>query len=383
MNLFEPKATIGILGGGQLGKMLIQASIDWDLKVHILDPDPEAPCRHLAHTFYQASLQDQQAIVEMGSHCDVVTIEIEHVSISALKILQNKGVKVFPNPDIIKLVQDKRLQKQFYQEKGYPTSLYWLIEDREEVRQYVSQLPLVHKTALAGYDGKGVNILYTQKDIENTFDEPSLLEKKVDIQKEISVIVARNISGEIRAFDPVEMVFHPEGNLVEYLISPSTLSPNQLKEAQALAKALVEDLGHIGLLAVEMFLDADDQLLINEIAPRPHNSGHHTIQACMTSQYQQHLRAIFGLPLGAPDQIIPAAMVNILGDSQHSGFPTYTSIAETLAIPGAYPFIYGKMESRPFRKMGHVTILDADLERLKVKIEQIKKRLKVVVRTDS
>lgn len=379
MNTFQLKTTLGVLGGGQLGKMLIQAAIDWDIFVKVMDPDPHAPCSTLADEFVQDSIEDESAVIAFGQNCDVITIEIEHVNTQALSILQHQGKLVYPGPGIISMVQNKRLQKQFYQQKGYPTSQFWLVDSREEIYPYSYRLPLVHKTATAGYDGKGVNVLHHQSDIDQTFDTPGLLEEKIDIQKEISVIVARNHKGAISVYSPVEMVFHPEGNLVEYLIAPSTLSDAQVSEACQMAQQLVEDLNHVGLLAVEMFLDKQDRLMINEIAPRPHNSGHHTIRACMTSQYEQHLRAIFGLPLGATDQMIPAAMVNILGNPNDIGSPIYEGIEAVLEIPGVYPFFYGKNESRPFRKMGHITILDQDANRLKRKIDLVKHKIKIYV----
>jgi len=380
MNTFQPKTTLGILGGGQLGKMLIQAAIDWDIFVKVMDPDPQAPCSTLADEFVHGSIEDESAVIAFGQDCDVITIEIEHVNTEALSVLQHQGKLVYPGPDIIRMVQNKRLQKQFYQEKGYPTSQFWLVDNRDEVYQYTHQLPLVHKTATAGYDGKGVKVLHQRSDIDQTFDMPGLVEEKVDIQKEISVIVSRNPKGAISVYSPVEMVFHPAGNLVEYLIAPGTLTDTQVSEACQMAQRLIEELDHVGLLAVEMFLDKEDRLLINEIAPRPHNSGHHTIRACMTSQYEQHLRAILGLPPGATDQLIPAAMVNILGDPNLSGSPVYEGIEAVLEIPGAYPFFYGKNESRPFRKMGHVTILDQDTARLKRKIDLVRRSITIVCR---
>jgi len=367
----EKYTQVGVLGGGQLGKMLIQAGIDLNLHFQVMDPDPLAPCHAVAHTFIQGEITEEAAVWELGQSCDVLTIEIEHVNTRALYRLERLGKRVYPSPKVIEAVQDKRKQKQFYHNRGFPTANFWLIDDREQIYQYTDKLPLVHKTATAGYDGKGVKILHTQDDIPDSFEGSGLIEEKIVIQKEIAVIVARNLRGQKEVFPAVEMVFHPEGNLVEYLLAPAELNEKLLKQAKDLALELADALDHIGLLAVEMFLTQDDQWLINEIAPRPHNSGHHTIKACMTSQYEQHLRAILNLPLGQSTQIVPAAMINILGRPDYEGPMRLDWLEDLLKIPGVYPFIYGKQVSKPFRKMGHITLIHPNKSHLHSLIPQV------------
>ena len=368
------KPTVGVLGGGQLGKMLIQAAIDFDLYVKVLDPNPDAPCKGTAHEFHVGSLQEESSVLAFGENCDLLTIEIEHVNTQALEKLQKMGKTVFPDPSILRMVQDKRLQKDFYVKNQLPTSEYWLVDNLSQIRALAPDFPLVYKTAFAGYDGKGVKVLDRASSLEESLPLPGLLEKKVDIEKELAVIIARSPSGETLAYPPIEMVFHPEGNLVEYLISPPQVDPSVSEQANALAFQLVEKLNFVGLLAVEMFLTKEGDILINEIAPRPHNSGHHTIRANMTSQFEQHLRAILDLPLGRTDALVQGAMVNILGDPHKSGSPNYVGLTEILQIPGVYIHLYGKTQSRPFRKMGHITILDAEREKLLEKIHLVKEQ---------
>ena len=359
MNQFSHthKLRLGVLGGGQLGKMLIQAAIDFDLHVKVLDPNPEAPCAGLAHEFVQGSLMEETTVLAFGADCDILTIEIEHVNTHALEKLLKQGKKVYPNPKTLRMVQDKRQQKLFYRQHKFPTSPFWLVDAASNLKAFAPSLPLVYKTAFAGYDGKGVEVIEDANLLTHDLGLPGLLEGKVTIEKELAVITARNPSGEVAVFPAVEMVFHPEGNLVEYLISPPEVAPDILQQAEALALQLTETLEFTGLLAVEMFLTPQGELLINEIAPRPHNSGHHTIKANMTSQFEQHLRAILDLPLGKTDLLVQGAMVNILGDPEKPGKPTYEGLEDILRLPGVYVHLYGKAESRPFRKMGHITIL--------------------------
>ena len=381
MNHFSrvKQVRIGVLGGGQLGKMLIQAAIDYDVYVKVLDPDPQAPCRGIAHEFQVGSLQDEAAILEFGADCDVITIEIEHVNTQALAKLREMGKIVFPDPDILGLVQDKRKQKQFYQDKGFPTSPFWLVDSAEDVEAYLQEAPLVYKTAFAGYDGKGVFVLEPGTGTLDSLPLPGLLEEKVSIEKEIAVIIARNPSGDVRVYPPIEMVFHPEGNLVEYLISPPELSAELIERAESIARELAIQLNFVGLLAVEMFLSTSGEILINEMAPRPHNSGHHTIRANLTSQFEQHLRAILDLPLGKTDLLTQGAMVNILGNPDESGAPIYQGMEDILRMPGVYVHLYGKALSRPFRKMGHITILDSDRATLLNTIERVREAFSVEV----
>ncbi len=374
---FDNTKKLGILGGGQLGRMIIQAAIDFDFTIKTLDPDPNAPCRHIAHEFVQGSLNDYATVLAFGQDCDTITIEIENVNIEALEALEKQGKAVFPQPAVLRLIQDKRIQKQFYKDNNLPTADFVLTENRAELANFVDFLPAVHKLGQGGYDGKGVQLLRNQADLPKGFDQPSVLEKLVDFDKELAVIVARNQNGEIKTFPVVEMVFHPEANLVEYLFAPAEISAAIELQAEDIAIKTAQAFGIVGLLAVEMFLTKDGQILINEVAPRPHNSGHQSIRANDVSQYEQHLRAIFGLPLGSTKAHAKAAMVNLLGEDGHSGEAVYEGMNEVLGIEGVHPFLYGKKFTKPFRKMGHVTIIDQNFDKLKEKVIFVKKTLKV------
>ncbi len=369
---------IGILGGGQLGLMLLQAAIDWNLDIHILDPDAEAPCRKIAPKFTQGSLQDYDTVYQFGKNLDVLTIEIEKVNVEALEALEKEGKRIYPQPSVIRKIQDKRIQKQFYLEKGLPTADFILTENREDVRKFIDFLPAFHKLGRDGYDGRGVQRVSSEADIEKAFDQPGLLEKAVPFDKELAVIVARNPSGEIKCFPTVEMVFHPELNLVEYLFAPAEISPEINQKAQDIAKKTAESFEIVGLLAVELFLTADGEVLINEVAPRPHNSGHHTIRANATSQYEQHWRAILDLPLGSTETYAPSAMVNLLGEDGFEGPAVYEGMEKLLATEQVFPFLYWKAITKPFRKMGHITIMDSNITALKDKVEFVKKNIRVI-----
>ena len=367
---------IGILGGGQLGRMLIQKGMDWNIPFSVLDPDANAPCRDF-DGFSVGKLTDHDAVIKFGAACDIITIEIENVNTRALKELELSGKQVFPQPEVIELIQDKRTQKKFFQDNGIPTADFILTANREDVKQQVDFLPAVNKLGREGYDGRGVQILRSEADLPKAFDKPGLLEKLINIDKEISVIVARNARGEVRAFPPVEMVFHPEANLVDYLFSPAGIPADLADRAIAIAEALIADLKMIGLLAVEMFVTPEGGILVNEVAPRPHNSGHQTIEGNVTSQYEQHLRAVLNLPLGDTAIIKPTAMVNLLGQAGHVGEAKYLGMEAALDIPGVYVHLYGKKTTKPFRKMGHVTIVDPDVESLRKKATFVKNSLKV------
>jgi len=371
------QSRIGILGGGQLGRMLIQSGIDFNIDFHILDPDPNAPCAAISN-FHQGKLTDFDTVVAFGSKCDLITIEIENVNTAALKELVAQGKKVFPQPEVIELIQDKRLQKNFYKARGIPTADFILTENASDVRTNVSFLPAVNKLGREGYDGRGVQIIRSESELGLAFDAPGLLEKLVDFEKEIAVIVARNEAGEIRTFPAVEMVFHPVRNLVEYLFAPAEITAPVLDQANSIAERIIRELNMTGLLAVEMFVTKSGSVLVNEIAPRPHNSGHQTIEANMTSQYEQHLRAILNWPLGETALMLPSAMVNLLGEPDHSGPAKYSGFEELLRHPGIHVHLYGKYMTKPFRKMGHVTIVDQDIEELKKKAEFVKQTLKVI-----
>ena len=373
---------IGILGGGQLGLMLIQAGIDWNLVIHCLDPDPEASCKNLCTHFTVGSLTDYDTVYQFGQGVDVLTIEIERVNVEALEALEREGKQVYPQPHVIRQIQDKRTQKQFYRDHNLPTADFALTENRADVARLVAQqpdlLPAFHKLGRDGYDGRGVQRIATVADTDKAFDAPGVLEKAVDFEKELAVIVARNANGEVRTFPTVEMVFHPELNLVEYLFAPAAISDSIDEQAQTTARQVADAYDIIGLLAVELFLDRQGNVLINEVAPRPHNSGHHTIRANRTSQFEQHWRAILNLPLGDTTAHSPAAMVNLLGEPGHTGPAHYKGLDSLLAMPGVSPFFYGKAQTRPGRKMGHITILDSSLESLRAKAEVVKENIQVV-----
>ncbi|TBH75759.1 5-(carboxyamino)imidazole ribonucleotide synthase [Aquirufa nivalisilvae] len=376
--MYQDLPKIGLLGGGQLGRMLLQAGIDLDFQISCLDPDPEAPCHRLAYEFTQGSFQDFDTVYQFGQAHDLISIEIEHVNIDALEKLASEGKQVYPQPHLLRMIQDKRTQKQFFQQYGFPTADFRLIESREEINQHLDFLPAYQKLGKGGYDGKGVQLIADASQIVEGFDAPGLLEKAVDFDKELAVIVARNIHGEVKAFPAVEMVFHPVQNLVEFLISPAAISDEIEAQAVDIATRLIQEMKMVGLLAVEMFLTKDGQVLINEIAPRPHNSGHQTIRANTTSQYEQHLRAIAGLPLGDTSTTVFAGMLNLLGEAGYTGKVKYEGLEEALAIPGVFPFLYGKKITKPFRKMGHVSIIGESREEVEEKANQIKKIIRVI-----
>jgi 5-(carboxyamino)imidazole ribonucleotide synthase len=368
---------IGLLGGGQLGRMLLQEAIDLNIHLHCLDPDKNAPCAKIAHSFTVGSLTDYDTVLNFGKDKHLISVEIENVNIEALKELEKSGVKVFPQPHILELIQDKGLQKQFYQEHQIPTAPFVLIENKAELVEKVTY-PIVHKLRKGGYDGKGVNVLKTIEHAENSFDAPSIIEEKINFEKELSVIVARNENGETKAFPAVECEFNPEANLVEFLFAPAEISEELEKKATELAISVIEKLEMIGLLAVELFLDKEGNLLVNEIAPRPHNSGHHTIECNVTSQFAQHLRAILNLPLGSTEILQAGAMINLLGEKGFEGKVVYDGLNQALEIEGVYPHIYGKETTKPFRKMGHVTITDSDIEKVRAKAKKVQGLIKVV-----
>jgi 5-(carboxyamino)imidazole ribonucleotide synthase len=368
---------IGLLGGGQLGRMLLQEAIDLNIHLHCLDPDKNAPCAKIAHSFTVGSLTDYDTVLNFGKDKHLISVEIENVNIEALKELEKSGAKVFPQPHILELIQDKGLQKQFYQEHQIPTAPFVLIENKAEL-VVKATYPIVHKLRKGGYDGKGVNVLKTIEHAENSFDAPSIIEEKINFEKELSVIVARNENGETKAFPAVECEFNPEANLVEFLFAPAEISEELEKKATELAISVIEKLEMIGLLAVELFLDKEGNLLVNEIAPRPHNSGHHTIECNVTSQFAQHLRAILNLPLGSTEILQAGAMINLLGEKGFEGKAIYQGLEKALTISGVYPHIYGKETTKPFRKMGHVTITGSSLVQVKIKAMEIQGMIKVV-----
>jgi len=369
---------LGILGGGQLGRMLIQEALNLNIHVAVLDPDVDAPCKNICNTFIQGSINDFETVYNFGKNLDLITIEIEKVNIEALEQLEKEGVKVYPQPSVIKLIQDKGLQKQFFKQNNIPTADFELIHSTEEILATNFEFPIIQKLRKDGYDGKGVVKLISPHNLENAFTQPSLIEKCIDFEKEVAVIVSRNQKGEIATFPMVEMDFNPEANLVEFLISPSQYPEALQQQAQQIATNIIIKLDMVGLLAVEMFLTKDGELLVNEIAPRPHNSGHHTIEGNYTSQFAQHLRAIFNLPFGDTKTKAHAVMINLLGEQGFQGLAEYQGLDKILPLSGVYIHLYGKLLTKPFRKMGHVTIIDDNREAAITKANFVKQTLKVI-----
>lgn len=368
---------LGILGGGQLGRMVIQSAINYNIDIHILDPDPNAPCKDICQNFIQGKLTDFDTVYHFGKNCDVITIEIENVNTEALQKLADEGKEVYPQPHIIKMIQDKRLQKEFYKSNNIPTADFILTANKEEVKANSGFLPAVNKLGREGYDGRGVQILKSKEDLEKAFDAPGLLEKLIDFDQELSVIVARNKKGETVAFPSVECFFHPTANLVEFLFAPANISTETEEKAKSLAFQVIEKLDMVGILAVEMFVTRSGEILVNEIAPRPHNSGHHTIEANFTSQFEQHLRSVLNMPLGNTELRCPAAMVNLLGEDGYTGNALVEGMDSAISQKGVYVHLYGKKITKPFRKMGHVTILDEDVSVLKKRALDIKEIIKI------
>jgi 5-(carboxyamino)imidazole ribonucleotide synthase len=368
---------VGVLGGGQLGRMLLQESIDLNVHLHCMDPDPNAPCSQIAHSFVCGSITDFDSVYQFGKDKHLITVEIENVSVEALEKLEQEGVKVFPQPRVLRIIRDKGIQKKFYIQHDLPTAPFKLLKNRIEVIEN-GIFPIVQKLRTGGYDGKGVQILKSLDDVPTSFDDLCVLEELIPFEKELSVIVARNENGEIKTFPIVECEFNSEANLVEFLFSPADVSQEIEEKASQIAGKVIEKLEMVGLLAVEFFLTKDNELLINEIAPRPHNSGHHTIECNVTSQFAQHLRAILNLPLGDTKIIQAGAMINLLGEKDFVGATIYDGLSACLAISGVHPHIYGKETTKPFRKMGHVTITGEDINQIKVKAKEVKNLIRVI-----
>lgn len=372
---------IGVLGGGQLGRMLLQEAINLDIGLHFLDNDPNAPCSKYAQGFTVGTITDYNTVLNFGRNFELITVEIENVSVEALKQLEQEGRKVYPQPRVLELIRDKGLQKQFYQDNGIPTAKFALWEEGQDIPSGFSR-PFVQKLRRGGYDGKGVKVMRSDSEWDKRFTEPSILEAMVPFVKELSVIVARNSNGEIAYFDPVECEFNAEANLVEFQFSPADISQEIASKAQVIASKIIAKLDMVGLLAVEFFLTKAGELLVNEMAPRPHNSGHHTIECCYTSQFEQHLRAVLNLPLGETGLIMPGAMLNVVGEKGFEGPGVYVGLEEVLRMPGVYVHLYGKTNTKPFRKMGHVTILGKNLEEITSKVTVVKRHLRCISSQD-
>lgn len=375
-NIHSKQFKIGMLGGGQLGRMALQEAYNLNLNISILDPSENAPCRNLTGDFVKGNFKDYDTVYQFGKDKDVVTIEFEDVNSDALLKLESEGVKVFPQPKALKIIQDKGLQKLFYQEHDIPTSRFELIENKAQLKSTSLNFPIFQKLRTSGYDGYGVQSIENIESIEKAFDSSSMIEEAVELDKELSVIVARNEKGECKTFPIVEMEFNPKANMVEFLFSPANVSADIESEAEEIAVKIIEKLEMVGLLAVELFLDKKGNILVNEVAPRTHNSGHHTIEANMTSQFGQHLRAILNLPLGDTSSKQAAVMVNLLGEENASGQATYEGMEDILKIPGVHPHLYGKEEVKPFRKMGHITIVHEDIQMAKRIAKEVKSKVK-------
>jgi 5-(carboxyamino)imidazole ribonucleotide synthase len=379
---FSSAFTLGIVGGGQLGKMLLQETRRLDVATAVLDPAANAPSRISCNHFSQGSLTDYDTVLAFGQNCDVITIEIENVNTQALKDLEKQGKKVFPQPALIELIKSKIDQKHFYQKHGIATATFKNFIGKAELLKAFANgelnLPFVWKVDVGGFDGRGVSIIKEAAQLNDLPDASCLVEDLIPFEKELAVVVARSESGEVKTFPTVEMDFHPTANLVEYVFSPSLVENKVHAKAQNLAQQIAEKLGIVGILAVEMFYTKTGDLLVNEIAPRVHNSGHLSIEGNLSSQFEQHLRAILNLPLGSTETVKPAVMINLVGEANHTGPVKYQGIKEIMALSGVYVHLYGKAETRPFRKMGHVTVLANTLEEARDLAKVVKEKIKVI-----
>lgn len=382
MNYFSSDFKLGILGGGQLGKMLLFNTRKFDIYTCVLDNSNEAPSRMACNEFTQGDLLDFDTVYNFGKQVNVLTIEIENVNVDALEKLENEGIKVYPSSKTLRQIQNKAIQKAFYLEQNLPTAPFTRFSLRTDLESAVKNgavtMPFVWKAAQFGYDGNGVKIVRQFEDLQGLPEGECIAEQLVPFKNELAVIVSRSATGEIKTYPVVEMEFHPEANQVEYVICPARVSEAVSKKAQEVALKTSEAYNHVGLLAVELFQTEDDQILINEVAPRPHNSGHQTIEASYTSQFEQHIRAILGLPLGSTANKVAGVMVNLVGAEGHTGQVKYENIENIMAMEGVTPHVYGKQQTRPFRKMGHVTIVNKDLNTARKIAEQVKKSIKVI-----
>ena len=373
---------LGIIAGGQLGKMLIQEASKWDVITYVLDRDENCPARTIASHFIQGSNTDFDAVYQFGKKVDLLTYEIENINIEALKKLKSEGHKILPDPDILELIQDKGRQKEFYRQKDIPTASFKFYDSLKDIKRGLDEgqihFPFVQKLRKGGYDGRGVAVIHDESELHKLLDGASIIEDKVHIEKEIAVIAARNKKGEIKSYPVVEMVFDPQANLVDKLICPSTITREQSEKATRIAGEIIDSLNMQGLLAVEFFIDTQGEVVVNEVAPRPHNSGHHTIESIITSQFEQHLRAIFNLPLGSTMPKLPAVMINVLGAEGYEGPVKYEGLTESMGLEGVKIHLYGKKITKPFRKMGHITILAGTLESALNKAEHVKQLIRVI-----
>ena len=385
MNYFSSDFKLGILGGGQLGKMLLTETRKFDIQTLVLEPSEEAPARYSCNGFYKGSLMDFDTVYQFGKMVDLLTIEIENVNLDALDKLEEEGLPIYPSPKTLRLIQNKGKQKDYYVSNDIPTSPHQRFVDLNDLRTALAkdelEFPFVWKCAQFGYDGNGVKICRSALDLVKLPDVECIAEEMVPFKNELAVIVARSVSGEVKTYPVVEMEFHPEANQVEYVICPARIDEKVAQKATEVALKVSEAFHHVGLLAVEMFQTANDEILVNEVAPRPHNSGHYSIEASYTSQFENHLRAILNLPLGNTDSKVAGIMVNLVGEEGFSGQVVYENIEKIMAIDGVTPHIYGKRETRPFRKMGHVTIVNENMTEARKIAEEVKNSIRVISTT--
>ena len=382
MEYFSSNFKLGILGGGQLGKMLLYTTRKFDIHTCVLDPSPEAPSKLACNEFFEGDLMDYDTVYNFGKKVNTLTIEIENVNVNALKTLEKEGVKVFPSAKTLETIQNKAKQKLFYVDHNLPTAPFKRFSFTNEIYTAIEhssiEFPFVWKSAQFGYDGTGVKIVRTVTDLEHLPNVECITEDLVPFKNELAVIVARNEKGSVKVYPVVEMEFHPEANQVEYVLCPARISKDIAKRAELIALKTSAAFKHVGLLAVELFLTQDDEILINEVAPRPHNSGHQTIEASYTSQFEQHIRAILGLPMGSTENKLCSVMVNLVGAENNTGEVIYKNIEKLMEMEGVTPHIYGKKQTRPFRKMGHVTIVNSNLDTARTIAQKVKQTIKVI-----
>lgn len=382
MNFFSSNFRLGILGGGQLGKMLLNETRKWDIYTKVMDPSPDAPCRIGSNEFIQGDLLDFDSVYNFGKDVDVLTIEIENVNTDALEKLHDEGVKIHPPIKTLRTIQNKATQKLFYTDHNIPTASFTRFAYTSEIEDSIQNgglnFPFVWKRAQYGYDGQGVKVVRKLDDLLELPNVECITEEMIDFKNELAVIIARNENGDTISYPVVEMEFHPEANQVEYVICPARISEKLADKAQEVAERVSKQLGHTGILAIELFQTQNDDILVNEVAPRPHNSGHYSIEASYTNQFEQHLRAILGMPLGNTESKLGGIMVNLVGAKGYTGDVIYEGMDEILKMGGVTPHIYGKKQTRPFRKMGHVTIVDRDISKARKKAETVKKTIRVI-----
>ncbi|WP_339712075.1 5-(carboxyamino)imidazole ribonucleotide synthase [uncultured Kriegella sp.] len=382
MSYFSSDFKLGILGGGQLGKMLLQETRKWDIQTKVMDASDEAPCKIACNTFVIGDLLDFDAVYNFAKDVDVLTIEIENVNLDALEKLEDEGKKVYPPTRALRIIQNKAKQKLFYVDNGIPTADFHRFAYKSEIEDTIAngglRFPFIWKAARFGYDGQGVKVVRKLEDLEGLPTDECIAEDMIPFKNELAVIVSRSVSGEIKTYPVVEMEFHPEANQVEYVICPARIEAHVAQKAQEIALKVSEKIQHVGLLAVEMFQTQDDKILVNEVAPRPHNSGHYSIEASYTNQFEQHLRAILDLPLGSTDSKVAGIMVNLVGAEGYTGEVVYEHMEDILKLEGVTPHLYGKRQTRPFRKMGHVTIVDQDIVKAREIAQTVKETIKVI-----